>query len=131
MRIEHKHTIVFVEDMTTARAFYEGVLEQQVQFDWGTIVLYEGDLAIHDGKDLLRKVFKRDDFTKERQGRRNLEVYFETDELDAAFDRVSAAGTEIIHPVEVQEWGQRVFRCYDPDGHIVEVGAPMASSDGA
>jgi hypothetical protein len=24
-----------------------------------------------------------------------------------------------------QPWGQRVFRVYDPDGHIVEIGEPM------
>lgn len=32
---------------------------------------------------------------------------------------------ELIHPIERQAWGQKVFRFYDPDGHIVEVGEPQ------
>jgi hypothetical protein len=31
----------------------------------------------------------------------------------------------LLHPLREQPWGQRVFRCFDPDGHIVEVGEPM------
>jgi hypothetical protein len=30
-----------------------------------------------------------------------------------------------VHPVVEQPWGQRVFRVYDPDGHVVEIGEPM------
>lgn len=29
---------------------------------------------------------------------------------------------DLIHPAGRQEWGQRVFRFRDPDGHIVEAG---------
>jgi hypothetical protein len=32
---------------------------------------------------------------------------------------------ELIHPILQQAWGQRVFRFYDPDRHIVEIGEPM------
>lgn len=32
------------------------------------------------------------------------------------------SGYEIIHPFEKQAWGQNVFRFYDPDRHIPEIG---------
>jgi catechol 2,3-dioxygenase-like lactoylglutathione lyase family enzyme len=111
-----------------ARAFYEQVLGLRVEADYGTIVFFEGGLAIHDGRDLRRKIFKREDFPDEPEGKRNLEVYLETPQLEECLARVEAAGAEIVHPIERQEWGQRVFRLLDPDGHVVEVGEPMAVS---
>ncbi len=44
--------------------------------------------------------------------------------LDADFTR-TAPQVELIHAIERQVWGQRVFRIYDPDGHAMEVGAPL------
>ena len=125
MGAEYKHTIVFARDVPASRAFYESVLGQRVTDDFGTVVFFEGGLAIHDGRDLRRKIFKRDDAESERWGRSNLEIYFECAELDECLARVTASGAEIIHPIERQEWGQLVFRFFDPDGHVVEIGEPM------
>ncbi len=47
--------------------------------------------------------------------------YFETDDLDASFAR-AAPLAQVIHGIAVQDWGGRVFRLRDPDGHIIEVG---------
>jgi uncharacterized glyoxalase superfamily protein PhnB len=57
-------------------------------------------------------------------GRRNLVLYFEDDDIEAAFGRV-VGRVDLIHAIQVQAWGQRVFRFYDPDGHIVEIGEPQ------
>lgn len=65
----------------------------------------------------------------EPYGRRNLLLYFEHDDVDAAFEKL-APHVELIHPVERQEWGQRVFRFYDPDGHAVEIGEPQSDIAG-
>lgn len=59
-----------------------------------------------------------------RCGRANLALYFEVEDIDGAFERI-APSVELIHPVQPQAWGQRMFRSRDPDGHIVEVGEPM------
>jgi catechol 2,3-dioxygenase-like lactoylglutathione lyase family enzyme len=123
--IRYSHTIVFVRDVPASRAFYESILGQTVVGDFGTIVFFEGGLAIHDGPDLQLKTFKRD-FPNESRGRSNLEIYFESAELEDCFARVTASGAELIHPIERQEWGQLVFRFFDPDRHIVEIGEPMA-----
>ncbi|HEX7496456.1 MAG TPA: VOC family protein, partial [Candidatus Limnocylindrales bacterium] len=76
--------------------------------------------------DLLEKTYKRPGgFPNGPQGKGNLDIYFETDDLESALNAVVESGAEIIHPIEVQAWGQRVFRFHDPDGHIVEIGDPM------
>lgn len=44
-------------------------------------------------------------------------LYFATDDLDAAFDRARTTGAPITSPVEQRPWGERSFYCNDPDGH--------------
>ena len=34
---------------------------------------------------------------------------------------------EFVHDMIEQPWGQRVFRIYDPDKHMVEIGEPMTA----
>ena len=126
MKITHVETIVFVSDIARSTAFYRDVLGQSIQHDYGTIVMFEHGFSIHDGVNLLEKTYKRPGaFANGPQGRDNLDIYFETDDLESAFEAVVKSGVDVIHPIEVQEWGQRVFRFHDPDGHIVEIGDPM------
>jgi catechol 2,3-dioxygenase-like lactoylglutathione lyase family enzyme len=124
--MRHVATIVFVSDVARSTAFYRDVLGLLVEQDHGTIVQFEHGFAIHDGPNLLGKTYKKPgEFPSEPQGRDNIDIYFETDDLEAAHRAVTASGARVIHPIETQEWGQRVFRFHDPDGHIVEIGDPM------
>ena len=124
MKITHTETIVFVSDVERSKAFYAGVLGQVITHDYGQIVMFEHGFSVHDGVNLLEKTYKRTGFERGPMGRDNLDIYFETDDLEAAFDAVAGCGVEMIHPIETQEWGQRVLRFHDPDGHIVEIGEP-------
>ncbi len=127
MKIRHAHTIVFVQDLARSTAFYRDILQQPVKADWGAMILFDHDFAIHDGADLRRKVYKRP-ATPEPMGHDNIDIYFEADDLQAAYERVVASGAGIIHSIERQPWGQLVFRFHDPDGHIVEIGEPQTGS---
>jgi len=125
LKITHVETIVFVRDIARSTAFYRDVLGQPIKHDYGDIVMFEHGFSIHDGPDLLEKTYKRPGaFPKAPQGKDNLDIYFETDDLEGALDAVVKSGADVIHPIEVQPWGQRVFRFHDPDGHIVEIGDP-------
>ena len=55
----------------------------------------------------------------------NVELYFETDRLEETRDRMQNLGIPFLHDIEVQSWGQRVFRIKDPDGYVVEIGERM------
>lgn len=117
--------IPFVRDIGRSREFYEKRLGLKVVEDAGSFVLFETGFAIHDGAALEQTVWGNASETSEAYGRRNLLLYFEHDDVDAAFESI-APHVELIHPVERQAWGQRVFRFYDPDGHAVEVGEPQS-----
>ena len=113
----------FVKDIEASKRFYRDVVGLSVLEDHGNFVRFNTGFAIHDGASLARTIWNTVDPT-DTYGRQNLLLYFETDDLDAAFADVSQHA-EIIHPVETQAWGQRVFRFYDPDGHAVEIGEPQ------
>lgn len=116
--------IPFVRDIVRSREFYEERLGLNVLEDFGSFVLFETGFAIHDGAALEQTVWGQASPSEESYGRRNLLLYFEHDDVDAAFENI-APYVELIHPVERQVWGQRVFRFYDPDRHTIEVGEPQ------
>jgi len=116
--------IPFVHDIRQSREFYENRLGLRVLEDAGNFVQFETGFAIHDGPALEQTVWGDALRSSEPYGRRNLLLYFEHNDVDAAFESI-APHVDLIHPVERQEWGQRVFRFYDPDGHAVEVGEPQ------
>ena len=116
--------IPFVSDIKRSRTFYERTLGLTIREDFGNFVLFEGGFAIHEGRSLERTIWRQELSSAEPYGRRNVLLYFEDDDVDAALARIAPL-VELIHPLERQEWGQRVFRFYDPDGHAVEVGEPQ------
>lgn len=114
----------FVRDIETSKNFYASTLGLSVVEDHGNFVMFENGFAIHDGADLFRSVFGTDDPGGTDYGRKNLVLYFEDADLDKTFNRISPR-VELIHAIRKEPWGQRVFRFYDPDQHVVEVGEPQ------
>jgi catechol 2,3-dioxygenase-like lactoylglutathione lyase family enzyme len=118
--------IIFVRDIAASKAFYTDVMGLSIDQDHGDFVLFSGHFGIHFGAALARTVWGTEDLEDPAPfGRRNLLLYFEDDDIDACFARLTDR-VRLIHPINRQAWGQRVFRFYDPDGHAVEVGEPMA-----
>lgn len=112
--------------MEVSRNFYENVLGQKVQYDFGENVSFEGGFAIHlksHFSDLIN-IDRRDIIQKSN----NSELYFEEEDLDSFLQKLKAIDSiEYVHELKEQPWGQRVIRFYDPDMHIIEVGEPMES----
>ncbi len=121
---KYKGAALFVDDIDRARAFYEGLLGLVAETDHGGYVTYGGGLALWASEASGESIFSRRVERAER-GTGEMELYFETDDIAGSYALLERAGTAMIHPVQEEPWGQRTFRCYDPDGHIVEVGEPM------
>ena len=120
------NTIVFVNDMVKARYFYENVLKLKIEVDYDVLVIYENRLAIHEGNKLQKTIFgKVQSRLQKRFGRKNIDIYFETNELGKMEKLLEKEDVKFIHKIQQQEWGQKVLRCYDPDMHIVEIGEPL------
>ncbi len=54
-------------------------------------------------------------------------VHFNTDDLDAIFEKLRASGTEIVQEPTDQPWGTRDCAVRDPAGNMVRVDQPPAA----
>jgi catechol 2,3-dioxygenase-like lactoylglutathione lyase family enzyme len=121
-----RSVVLLVKDVKKSKYFYNGVLGQKVVMDFGKNVGFEGGLAIWERDYALNLIFqeKIQDITV---GTNNAEIYFESDDLDNLYKRLIEDEIKVINSIREQPWGQRVFRVYDPDNHIVEFAESMAS----
>jgi catechol 2,3-dioxygenase-like lactoylglutathione lyase family enzyme len=117
-----KAVILVVEDVLKSRKLYEEILGCKVESDFGIYnVGFEGGLALYK-KSLFSELINNDNIVS---GANNLSVYFEFDDISTLRDKVVNSGFELVHDIEEQPWGQRVFRFYDYDKHIIEVAENM------
>jgi len=121
------HSVVLlVKNIEKSKYFYNVVLGQKIIMDFGRNVGFEGGLAIWESDYALNLIFQ--DKTRDiKVGANNAEIYFESEDLDDLYTRLLKEKIKIIHPIREQPWGQRVFRLYDPDNHIVEFAESMES----
>jgi catechol 2,3-dioxygenase-like lactoylglutathione lyase family enzyme len=103
--------------MKRSRNFYESILGQTVESDFGENVSF-GGFAIH-----LRPHFKMLIDNKEvAVGGNNFELYFEYDDVEEICEKLNAENVEFVHEFREQPWKQQVVRFYDPDKNIIEIG---------
>ncbi len=125
MSIKYCSSVICVKEMQKSRQFYEGLLGQKVELDHGECVGFIGGFSLWQEDHASRILFGRDGAIRFMHDDHRGEMYFETDDLDGALAIVSRSGARFVHDLVEQPWGQRVFRVYDPDGHIVEIGEPV------
>ena len=114
--------VLFVRDMDISKKFYQDLLGQEIAMDLGLNVGFTSGLGLWK-KDYAQKVIFGCD---QPSGEGNdTEVYFETEKIDEAWEKIRAQGVEVIHEIREQPWCQRVFRVRDPDQFIVEIAEPM------
>lgn len=117
--------LIAVQDMQRSRYFYENILGQKVKYDFGEDVTFEGDFSIHLA-DHYRTLLP-EGLEVSPVPSNSFELYFETDELESVWKRLSDEKVEFLHEIVEQPWAQRVMRLYDPDKHIIEIGESLES----
>jgi len=126
-RPKYQASVFFVEDIQKSKHFYSEILGQKVVQDFGANVTFEGGLSIWEKAYALNVIFEG----KGKQipvGANNSEIYFESSNIEALYDGLIKEQVRVIHPVMEHPWGQRGFRVYDPDNHILEFGEPMSDT---
>lgn len=137
-----KNIVIVVEDMERSIAFYKELFGLDVvrRFE-GNIILMEG-LVLQDKATWEKLIRKQGSFgdtagetmdiieatgTTTSLGSCYSELYFETGDLEAFQQKLDDSGLAIKYlcRLTTYEWGQKAIRLYDPDGHLIEVGALM------
>lgn len=120
-------SVLLVKDLAASRKFYEEYLGLGVQEDNGTNIGYKEGLALWHYEHAFQNIFNRAEVQKASKNvEHKLELYFETEDIDKAFKYIMNANIQVMHEIRLQPWGQNVFRVYDPDGNIVEIGEAMS-----
>jgi catechol 2,3-dioxygenase-like lactoylglutathione lyase family enzyme len=127
-KIQFINPIIFVKEIEESTKFYSKVLGLTIVEDAGPFVLFEGHFSIHQAREIIATTFgEHHTQSLELQGHDNLLLYFETEDIVGMFasikDRIN-----LIHPIKTMPWGQKVFRFYDPDRHIIEIGEMKESA---
>ncbi len=109
------------------RNFYEGVLKLAVVADFGglNLIFKEGFALwqIMDGNVIPAKLGRGN--IENAASTSRFELCFETRDPDTIHATLSERGTEFLHGLNTELWGQRTIRFHDPDRHPIEVGEAM------
>ena len=125
MDIRYQSAILMVKDINISRRFYETVMKQEVDMDLGLNISFKAGFGLWQA-DFAIPVISGSQFNpSEPRGYEQLELYFESETIDEVYSALKEAGAEFVHGIIEQPWAQRVFRVYDPDRNVVEVGEPM------
>jgi len=113
--------LLAVTDLERSKAFYKKYLNQDVIIDYGANVTLTGGFSLQTLESWRGFIGGLDVNFKGNDA----ELFFEADDYDAFL--LSIDGLKLVHPAVEHPWGQRGVRCYDPDGHIIEVGETITA----
>jgi uncharacterized glyoxalase superfamily protein PhnB len=90
--------------------------------------LAHSQLSLGDGRIMVGSEWSEDHRSPRSVGGKNTQtVHVQLDEdIDAHCERARAAGAQIIAEPETQFYGDRTYRCRDPEGHIWTLSQPVA-----
>ena len=117
-----KNVLLVVNDIEKSVKFYRELFGLQVLMrQEGNIILTEG-LVLQD-KKIWRECLEQKIFCPNYA----MLLYFEEKNISCFWEKLSLYENEIqiISPIEQNEYGQKMIRVSDLDGHIIEVRTPM------
>lgn len=124
MALKLQSTVLITSDLALMRKFYEDVLEQAVEFDFGNNIGYKSGLSLWELKQNY-PISKALGYLYNKNGNHNLEICFETDEFEESISKIKQYNVDILHDTVVETWGQKTIRIFDPEKNIIEIGETM------
>jgi lactoylglutathione lyase len=123
-KINLKNIVLFVIDIQTARNFYEELLDQEIEHDFGRNVAYKGGLSLWQLSE-KHILFEQLVGKQATQKNNRMELYFEVDDIDAMYIKLDKANIRFLHRLHIENWQQKTIRFFDPDHHLIEVGESL------
>jgi uncharacterized glyoxalase superfamily protein PhnB len=120
-------TVLFVDDLEAAIAFYRDVLGLEMNFnDEVSAMFLLGSVALFVMKSTRGSEQLAGEVTgiPRRNGATTL-FCAPTDDVDALYNDLVARGVTFITEPVSQPWGMRTANFKDPDGHVWEIFQPI------
>jgi len=124
-KINFSMPVIFVDDIKISKDYYQNILSLEVEMDFGENIVFKNAFSIWQKNRAENLIFGGKIISEKREGHNNVELYFETIDIESVWEKILSSKVKIIHPIKEESWGQRVFRVYDPDKFIIEVAEPM------
>jgi len=109
MQTEQMSPCVVLEEVETARTFYEKYFDAQAIFDCGWYVVFK----VGDAEFAMMTPQAEDAVPYSGTG---LIFNFQVADVDQEHERLTALGLEVVMPLEDHPWGDRGFSINDPSG---------------
>lgn len=125
MEMKFINSVLIVENLERSEAFYAEVLslKRMMEFDYGNVKFSCG-ISLQQKENWLEYISAPEDALCFESN--NAELYFEEENFDRFLRKLRRReDIHYVHGVMTHDWGQRVVRFFDPDGHIIEVGESM------
>lgn len=125
-KIKFLMPVIFVEDIKVSKDFYQNIFSLEVEMDFGENIIFRDAFSIWQKNHAEKIIYQENIDSEKKLGPNNVELYFETVNIESIWLKIISSKVEIIHSIKEESWGQRVFRFYDPDKFIIEVAEPMS-----
>lgn len=124
MNLTFTNPIIFPTNLARSKAFYRDIMKLNIIQDSEPFVLFENGFAIHGDRDIFWQQTMDNQIPinpSSSSHNKNLLLYFRTTQIEQDFASLKAH-VDVIHPIKQQDWGERIFRFYDPDQYVIEIG---------
>lgn len=118
-----KNILLVVKNLEKSVQFYHDLFGlDPIRKDDGNIILTEG-LVLQDEKQWSAALKKSIVSTHN-----SCELYFEETDIESLCDRLEQLYPDILYVTKLDHLPgtRKCIRFYDPDGHLIEVGAPVS-----
>lgn len=123
-RAVFKMPVLFVDDITVSKQFYQNLFNLTIEHDFGENIVFKDGFSLWQWKRAEHIIFSASRHSPASTDK-TVELYFETEDIQELWQHIKESGIEVIHGLKAEAWGQRTCRIYDPDGYIVEIAEPM------
>ncbi len=112
-----KNILIIVKDIEKSKAFYRDLFGLSVAVDMGENVILTEGLVLQE-----RTLWEKSTGLVVTEKSHNALLYFEERDMESFLAKLekSAYDIQYVHSVR-EEYGKKVVRIYDLDGHIIEV----------
>jgi uncharacterized glyoxalase superfamily protein PhnB len=118
MDIKLKSSIILTRNMRDLVDFYVDVLELEIIKQYDTVTFFKHGPEIHDA-DTYFNYINKDEVSKIES---NLVLYFIVSDIEAVSQMLKEKQCDLIHDIQLQSWGEKCIRMYDPVGNVIEFG---------
>ncbi|MCK4259840.1 MAG: hypothetical protein KAX49_12725 [Halanaerobiales bacterium] len=103
------------------KKIYEEILGQKIVGDFGVTVGFASGFSIWQVDQADKAIYGERKSSSNDEESKNAVLYFGTENMDEIEKELLQLDITLIHSVKEEEWGEKVIRLYDPEGHVIEI----------